>query len=165
MNIYRRSPEIVVREAATIDPATEVPLHIQHFCARECKRQRSGELSVPRMVDAWCYLRVQPRLTLITVLTVGYLIDPRNTSIRTGPVSAGGEPKMKPSDVPLQLEKLVTEQEDYTPGEFFKRYEDLHPHSDGNGRAGNLIWNYLMGTMDNPEYPPDFWGIDYLLYD
>lgn len=41
---------------------------------------------------------------------------------------------------------------------FYLRYEDIHPFRDGNGRTGKILFNYLKGTLDNPQMPPNFWG-------
>jgi Fic family protein len=34
----------------------------------------------------------------------------------------------------------------------------IHPFTDGNGRVASLVWNYLRGTIANPEPLPYFFG-------
>lgn len=41
---------------------------------------------------------------------------------------------------------------------FYKMYEEIHPFSDGNGRTGKILYNYLCGTLENPIWPPNFFG-------
>lgn len=166
MDIYKRSEEIVRSEATQVDPAYPVPLHIVHFCAKECKRQRSRELSVARMVDAWAYLKEKDPLDLhlAEVLTVGFLVDPRNTGVRKVGVTVAMNSKLRPEFVPKQLEKLVANYKSIHPDDFFYEFEEIHPFIDGNGRSGNLLWNFMKYSLDDPSYPPDFWGIDPLLY-
>jgi fido (protein-threonine AMPylation protein) len=42
--------------------------------------------------------------------------------------------------------------------QFYYEYENIHPFRDGNGRTGKILYNYLLGTLDNPKMPPNFWG-------
>lgn len=42
--------------------------------------------------------------------------------------------------------------------EFYYQFENIHPFVDGNGRTGKILYNYLLGSLNNPVMPPNFWG-------
>lgn len=42
--------------------------------------------------------------------------------------------------------------------EFYFNFEEIHPFVDGNGRTGKILYNYLLGTLDNPVMPPPNFG-------
>jgi Fic family protein len=54
-----------------------------------------------------------------------------------------------------QMEQLLAVQNDLTPVEFYKEFEEIHAGADGNGRVGSLLFNYLSNTMTYPAAPPD----------
>lgn len=144
---------------------------IVRFCAIECKLQMSGELSVHWMVDAWIYAQhvADPFLTgktvvlptLDDVVNVGRLIEP---NVNVGPgfrrvdVRVGQDVKLPWQQVPTAMVNLMENLDSFTPNEFFKEYEDIHPWRDGNGRSGVLLFNWLNGTLDAPEWAENFWN-------
>jgi len=156
-------------------------LDIVSFCASECERQHSGEISVSAMVDAWDYAMgvcryIRTPLTLATIEEIGSLTEPKkNPNFRQIPIYVGNGweyiEKAKWERVPELLTMLL---ESYYEGildeapmhplsksaedQFYFEYENIHPFVDGNGRSGKILYNYLCGTLDNPKMPPNYWG-------
>ena len=155
------------------------------YCASECERQGSGEMSVYSMVNAWDFAQgTSPsgrentkRMTSAFIEHIGQLVEPQKNSrgFRQIPIYVGNGweyiEKAKWERVPELLTMLL---ESYYEGildeapmhplsksaedQFYFEYENIHPFVDGNGRSGKILYNYLCGTLDNPKMPPNFWG-------
>lgn len=133
---------------------------IVRFCAIECEMQRSGERSVHWMFEAWNYALERTGLlpTEVDVLALGELIEPRKNArgYRQVPVQIGGDVLADWGNIPRQMSVLMENAVDLTPDSFFYRYEKVHPFVDGNGRTGQVLFNWLLGTLETPEWAPNF---------
>ena len=137
------------------------------YCADECSRQKSGEMSVYWMVNAYQRLgefatagtttdQVRPDLTAAIVEELYSLVEPvvnkggfRLTNVVVGGKAIGWE------NIRRQMDNLLAAQHDLEPVEFYTEFEEIHAGSDGNGRVGSLLFNYLSGTLHHPVAPPD----------
>lgn len=141
-----------------------ITLKIVRFCAIECEHQGSGELSVYSMVNAWDWAQNQAQQgkpTLSDVEHLGMLIEPKwnKPGFRTVDVRVGWDVKMEWPKVPAAMNDLMIglEADVYSPEQFCHEYLEIHPWRDGNGRSSAVIFNWLSGTLDNPQWHKDWW--------
>lgn len=45
-----------------------------------------------------------------------------------------------------------------TVDDWYLAYEAVHPFSDGNGRSGKVLYNWLLGTLEDPVLVEDHFG-------
>ena len=141
---------------------TDYQLAIIKFCAAECERQGSGELSVAGMVAAWQYAAerfdVVQDITEEDIDVMAKLIEPEKNrnGYRHVPVHFGDFNILPWEAVPRQVCVLLTATRDMSPRDFYLEYEGIHPHKDGNGRLGAILFNVLNGTLYCPVTPPPF---------
>lgn len=135
------------------------------WAAQECEWQRSGEMSVLYMVDGWAFMCGVDVLTVPVVQELGHLVEPRTNNRgawRIVNVRVGLDVKLDARLVPSAMERLLDVAHDVDSlgdaDEWFRQYEEIHPFRDGNGRTGNILWNWLRGTLDKPEMPPNLWN-------
>jgi len=74
-------------------------------------------------------------------------------------VTAGGRPCPPAFEVPglmhfwhKQLVPMLS------PRGAYLTFELIHPFRDGNGRTGKVIYNMLLNSMEDPQFPPDYFG-------
>jgi hypothetical protein len=148
-----------------------VQLNIVRFCADECDRQQSGELSVARMVEAYEFadavLSEGRPIDEYAMMKIAYIIDPRNKFTLndnyrcTTVVFANGNEGANYFQVPRLMNQLFTEGVDMMrddPEAWVKELLRIHPWVDGNGRCAAIMWNWLNGTMIDPvPYPQQEW--------
>ena len=150
---------------------TETTKRIVKFCAEECTRQHSGELSVSGMFGAWIWvLEENPPINTKTILEIGRMVDPfqNRSGFRTVRVSVGGSLK-KVQDFQSAIGVLCDSPLVSDPVEFYRHFEDIHPFVDGNGRTGAILYNKMLGRLESPTETPDvndpeFWSIPVTKY-
>lgn len=45
-----------------------------------------------------------------------------------------------------------------TADDWYLAYEAVHPFADGNGRTGKILFNWLLGSLDDPILVDDYFG-------
>jgi hypothetical protein len=148
-------------------------MNIIDFIHVEVERQGfSGDEHVERsqyMLTAWKQaqenLSHDMPISIVTLMTWGHLVEPDvnpRISFRGLDVIAGGRRCPPAADVPILMEFFITSilPSSTTPDEKYHIFELIHPFVDGNGRVGKIVYNYLMGTLHDPEFPTNFFEGD-----
>jgi hypothetical protein len=141
----------------------------------ECEKQRSGERSVSWMVEGWAHawtlasLPEDPGPTVQSIQLVGAIVEPRHNTAdnwRGTNVRVGDSIKPPHQDVPSMMDLLIADWPHTSSDDWYFRFEEIHPFRDGNGRTGNILWNWHRGSLTphTLEFPPDFWGSPRLQY-
>lgn len=143
------------------------------YCTEEVRRQGhdihtlDGIERVGWMLNAWS-LALSPEwknicsmLSMHDAISLDKLVEPtfNKRGVREVNVRVGSCVCPRPADVPRLLELLFNNRGKYTPMEFYKMFEEIHPFVDGNGRTGKILLNMLNGSLLEPIFPPrDLWG-------
>lgn len=140
---------------------------IVRYCAEEVRRQYNGAAPPARvagMVTAWIdAIERRFRGESVTPEAIewwGAAIEPQNAAgFRSVPVFVGWEEKADWRLVPRMIEGLCENIENLSALDAYREFENIHPFTDGNGRTGKIILNWMNGTLLDPIFPPeDFWG-------
>lgn len=121
---------------------------------------RDGLVRIGWMIDAWCtaiaWAHVGP-LVLDDALSLGRKIEPITNyhGVRTAQVTVGASVPPRPEKINRLLVHLFESMDNFSPIEFYKEFELIHPFTDGNGRTGKIILNWLNGTLLDPIFPPN----------
>ena len=153
--------------------------HIRYFIRREVKRQgfdlnaQEGVTRISWMEMAWEYAqgqsRIKTRPTLGDILMLARYVEPgRNQrGFRETPVFIyeGWRPTIDWRSVPESVQALMEHGEELTPLKFYVEFEVIHPFADGNGRVGAILYNWLRGTLNEPETPADVFSREHEPFD
>lgn len=84
----------------------------------------------------------------------------RDNNYRTTPVTIGGKVTGTKADlIPRAMNRMMHLLDEHTdPDEAAKMLVEIHPWADGNGRTASIFRNWLMGTLDDPEPLPYYYG-------
>lgn len=130
------------------------------FCAEECARQQSGELSVANMVEAYqmacqCWLANTTDIRPWVIKNLGQMVDPEANAngFRQTPVLINAI-SIPWSNIERNIESICNLQKEANAAEFYYAFERIHPFIDGNGRVGAILYNWLNDTLFTPEAAP-----------
>jgi hypothetical protein len=155
-------------------------LAIIQYCAAEVGRQyaypsapaQHSANAVYWMIQAWEWAawrrREQGNLDVAVIERLGQLVEPEKNQegFRTCTVYVGSY-QCPPPDQVRQLARnwitfvnsTTTSGADQHAQTCYVSFEEIHPFTDGNGRVGKIIYNWIRGTLDDPKMPLNVWGI------
>lgn len=136
---------------------------VVHGASVECERQHVGLDRVVFLLVGYAVACNWKRDTfaLADLENIAAAVEPSNEGRYRGhPVRfANGGPSSNARDISVHMVRLFSMLDESTdPTEFVKAFELIHPYSDGNGRLGWILYNFLNGTMDDPQPLPDMFS-------
>lgn len=143
---------------------TTAHVRVVRYCAEEVARQGDVPNAVASMVEAWRLAQsLRGRgvtLEVAIVERLGALVCPWMNSggFRRVNVQVGDRICPRWETVPAAVADLVEKSPTMTPADAYREFELVHPFRDGNGRTGKVLFNWLNGTLDDPQLPPNFFG-------
>lgn len=142
---------------------------IRAAIAYECDRQHVGldrrEFLYDAYREAYLLATAGELPTMATVTRLAGMLEPSNGGrLRVTPVTfSNGGGSTDAALIPRALGQLVEAVDQFTDSEedvhyWVKEFLWIHPFSDGNGRTGFLLYNWLRRTMLKPAQMPYFFG-------
>jgi hypothetical protein len=132
-------------------------------CIKECERQHVGLDRLGRLIEGVAYaIEHSDRVPEEgDVLHLAGLVEPSNGGrYRNTPVTfvSGGD-ATDWYNVPGATARLMAYIDgNPNPNEVVRAFLNIHPFSDGNGRVGFILLNWLRGTLSDPAPLPDLFG-------
>lgn len=129
-------------------------------------RTPKGFARVAWMLNAWEYAIVQStaadKPSLSNIRHLGYIIEPElnwnERRWRNGFVRIGEHIAPKPTELSNLMLRWEEQLDDRTPDEAYIEFQQIHPFTDGNGRVGKIIHNWLSRTLCTPILIKDYFG-------
>lgn len=131
------------------------------FCAIECDRQGTDKKVEMAIALAWAKRVSRDGLppTKLDILILGQKVEPtvNHSGFRKTPVSfANGSLAVDWNHVPRLIDQLLQHWTDISPQEVFQEFERIHPFADGNGRVGQILFNWRNSTLHDPEFASEY---------
>ena len=136
------------------------------YVAHETERQSGTVREALGMYRAWKYAAgmndYNLRINEGDLLNWAHLINGTTDYRKVPAVFNQGRPAIAAENIPNAMARLLDAIRDpqvgLTPDHYTREFLEIHPFADGNGRVGSLLWNYLRGSIHNPEPMPYFFG-------